>query len=632
MRVRTVLDAAISPDGELVGYVLDAVDSAHDRHVQDLWVVATHGVNTPRLARRDVHGTPRWAPDGRRLAVLSGQRGHRQVWAIDPGSGAAHQLTRVAGGVTDFQWSPDGRVLGLLVEDPADTSPPGRPAQTATSPDTHLYLADLRTGHVRRLTSGHLTVGDLSWSPTGTEIVFEAHPRATVADEILGSDLDVVNTYTGEVRALVHRPGEDVAPRWSPDGKWIGFVSHDGHAEWIGDAFICVVPATGGPPRNLSPGLGERLLPGEFTLAWRPDARALFVTVPRRDGAQVVQADLEGTMTDVTTGTAPHAAPTFSRDGQTMAFVSSMPDTPWEVFVSGPRDAEPRRLTWSNPDLASASFGEMRAVEWRSDGRTLVSGLVVLPVGYAPGHAYPLLTYLHGGPAWNFVRALAPHGALPTPVQSEIYPVQVLAGRGYAIFLPNPRGSLGFGHDFRLAAVRDLGGGDFRDVMAGIDTLVALGIADSSRLGLMGFSYGGALAAWTLTRTTRFKAAAIGAGFVDPATMYAGTDIPELMTAYFGEPPWDNDSLYWTRSTLLHAAQIHTPALIQHGTADHRVPVDQSRALDRALRELRIPAELDEFDGQGHGLTRPSMQRKAMQQVIAWFDRWLPPAARAADR
>jgi dipeptidyl aminopeptidase/acylaminoacyl peptidase len=405
----------------------------------------------------------------------------------------------------------------------------------------------------------------------------------------------------------------------------IAFMSHDGHADWLGDTYVCVVSAAGGTPRNLTPALGERILPGEFTLEWRSDGHALYLTVPRAEGSQVDRIDLDGRITDVTSGMVPHAAASFSRDGTTMAFVSSDPQTPWEVFISPTDHYRPRRLTRSNPDLDDVALGAMQKLSWTSSDGMRVSGLVVLPVGYTAGRRYALVAYIHGGPAWNFVRAFAPHGALPGPVQSETDPIQLLASHGYAVLLPNPRGSLGFGRAFRLAAVGDWGGGDFRDVMAGIDTLVARGIADSSRLGIMGFSYGGTLAASSLTRTNRFKAAVVGAGVIDPVTMYAETDIPELITAYFLGRPWDGDSLYWTRSTLLHAGQIHTPTLIQHGTMDHRVPMDQSVALYRALRDLGVPVEFTPYDGERHGIDRPSHQRAAMQTAVAWFDRWLDP-------
>jgi dipeptidyl aminopeptidase/acylaminoacyl peptidase len=633
MHVRSVVDAAISPRGDWVAYVVDQVDSIRDQHVRTLWMVGANGGTTVRLTISPVVGSPRWSLDGQHVAFLSGGSGHTQVWAVALRSMATTQLTRSETDVSDFAWSPDGRMLALLASDPVRYARPrvSDGLGATIEPMTHLYVLSMGSRKVRRLTSGPFTVDEVSWAPTGREIAFERRPSPTVADQILGTDIDVVAVRDGKVRPLVHRPGADVSPRWSPDGTQIAFVSHDGRADWLGDTHVCVVSAVGGTPRNLTPALGERILPGEFTLEWRPDGQALYFTVPRGEGSQVDQISLDGQITAITNGMVPHAGPSFSRDGTVMAFVSSDPANPWEAFISQMDRYAPRRLTWSNPELDHVALGEMREVHWTTGDGTHASGLVVLPVGYCPERRYPLIAYIHGGPAWNFVRAFAPQGALPEAVQSEAEPVQVLAGRGYAVFLPNPRGSLGFGRDFRLAAVGDWGGGDFRDVMTGIDTLVVEGIADSSRLGIMGFSYGGTLSAWSLTRTNRFKAAVVGAGVIDPATMYAETDIPELIKAYFLGRPWDEDSLYWTRSTLVHAARIRTPTLIQHGTLDHRVPIDQSRALYRALLDLGVPVTFTSYDGEGHGLTRPSHQRASMRTVVAWFDQWLGPGLLPAD-
>ena len=281
----------------------------------------------------------------------------------------------------------------------------------------------------------------------------------------------------------------------------------------------------------------------------------------------------------------------------------------------------PRQLTFTNPQLDMVALAKMKAIRWKSKDGLEIEGVLILPPGYKKGDKLPLLTYIHGGPAFQFSLGFTVYP--PGPPQASRYPVHVLAGQGYAIFCPNPRGSAAYGEKFRKANVKDWGGGDYQDIMSGVDHLIAEGIADPERLGVMGWSYGGYMTSWVITQTHRFKAASVGAGVTNLASMYGHTDIPLFMERYFGGPPWKQAKLYTDHSPMTFAGNIKTPTLIQHGEKDERVPLAQGQELYAALKRLGVPAEFAVYPRQAHNPQEPRLQADVLQRNVDWFNRWL---------
>jgi dipeptidyl aminopeptidase/acylaminoacyl peptidase len=629
MNIRNVLDVRISPNGEDVLYVISEPDLTNSVYHTNVWTVSTHGGDPVQLTKRTKkNDSPRWSPDGKTVAFLSDRSGKPQIWLIASTGGKARKLTDVPGGVKDLEWAPDGKSIAYRATD-AETPAQAKRKKTKDDVvliDRHwkmdcLHVTDLTGKKTRRLTKGEFHVADFSWSPDSSHLAYTVQPTPS-EDDIRRTDIAIVPAAGGKSRMLVERPGPDFQPRWSPDGRSIAFLSRDGQADTIGNRFLCVVPAEGGEPRNLSKGFDEHFvaeLPAGF--AWAPDGKTIYSIAQSKVRQHLFALSVEtGEVRPVSTGDRVYHRFSLSKDGSRVAVAAEEVTHPAEVFVSAVSDFSARNLTTSNPHLRDVTLGETEVVRWKSKDGLAVEGLLIKPVAYKEGIRYPLLTYVHGGPALNFRLAFTPYGTSP---QAQRYPIQVFAGLGYAVFCPNPRGSGGYGEKFRQANIRDWGGRDFEDMMTGIDSLIERGIADRDRLGLMGWSYGGFMTAWAVTQTDRFKAASAGAGVTDPFSMYGQTDIPSFMDAYFGGPPWKVKDAYDRCTSIRFAGNIKTPTLIQHGERDERVPLAQSQELHVALKRSRVPVEFAVYPRQGHVVGEPRLQADVLRRNVDWFERCL---------
>jgi dipeptidyl aminopeptidase/acylaminoacyl peptidase len=284
-----------------------------------------------------------------------------------------------------------------------------------------------------------------------------------------------------------------------------------------------------------------------------------------------------------------------------------------EVFVSRLDNFVPRQVSRVQ-QLPAAPLGRTTALRWRSDGQE-IEGLLTYPANYRPGSRVPLLVIVHGGPTGVFTQSFI--GA-PGP-----YPIAVFASRGYAVLRVNPRGSSGYGKLFRYLNYRDWGGGDYRDIMSGVDHVIGLGVADSTRLGIMGWSYGGYMTSWVITQTKRFRAASVGAGVTNLMSFTGTADIPGFIPDYMGGEYWDNFDAWRTRSAMFNIKGVSTPTLIQHGERDLRVPISQGYELYNALKRQKVPVQMVVYPRQPHGIQEPKLVLDAMQRNLEWFDRWI---------
>lgn len=627
IKIRTITDTRLSPDGTRIAYVVSRADLEANVYRTSIFLIDARSGATPRRLTEEsaAASAPQWSPDGIQIAYLSDADGPSQIWLVDQEGKAPCRLTNEKQGVKSFAWSPDGSRIGYRASPPAAEDPKPVVRLVDSSYDLpQIHLLNVRTGAERQLTHGNFLAQDLDWSPDGRHIAFTYRPTPRALDEF-NTDIYIVDTTSGEMRLLVAHPGRNTTPKWSRDGTRIAYVSTAGVTGAFASDRVLVVPSTGGKPRDVSPEIGER---GYGFYGWSSDDRSLYFRVRHGVSMQVYAADLRtGRTREITTGQVVYDSPSFSEGREPrMAFVMSTPTIPKDLYVSALTSFHPIRVLISNPEIENFRFPQTRLIHWRAHDGLALEGVLTLPIGYDPKKRYPLVVYVHGGPPGAFCFCFAPQfSSSAEPQPQELYPPQLFAERGFAVFMPNIRGSAGYGEQFRAADVNDWGGEDLQDILSGVDELVHQGIADDKRLGVMGWSYGGFMSAYLITQTDRFRAASVGAGITDLISMYGVTDQPDQIEAYFGGPPWARPDLYRGRSAIYSADAVKTPTLIQQGELDEEVPAWQADELYRALVRQGVPVEYARYPRSPHAPTEPRQNMDVWQRNLDWFARWLVP-------
>lgn len=614
---RTLAGVSVSPDGRRVAVVVRRADLEENIVDSDVWIVDVGAGETFRLTRGPARDdAPAWSPDGRSLAFISDRSGKPAIWKIRPDGGEAERATGFDDlGVSAFRWLPDGSGFVLRATDPEteEEKSAREKKRDAHVVDRNLHYARLyrfRDGDEEAvlLTSENRHVTDFDVSPDGATVVFSAVPSPR-ANDGYESDLFVVPVAGGAARGLVEQPGPDTRPRYSPDGRWIGFLSGGGNASYHINYPLFRVRSDGGAAEELSRALDERIA----DYRWSPSGEAIFLRALEGVAVRIFRLELSsGSVAPVIPADRDGASSDFAvaPDGRFLAVAFSTPATPPEVFRYGLSEGSWDRLSTINVDEPAGAGVWERFAYTAPDGLPL-EGLLARPRGAGDG-ARPLLVVIHGGPSGVHTLGYKP--------RSGAWPLDALVAAGFQLFLPNPRGSSGFGESFREAVVADWGGADYRDILAGVDLLVAQGRADPDGLGVMGWSYGGYMTAWIVSQTNRFRAAIVGAGITDAISMYGTQDIPDVFEAHFGGvTPWQDPDEYLAHSALRFVAGARTPTLFLHGGEDERVPLGQAQELYRALQKLGTESQLVVYPRQGHALREPRLVEDAMQRTLAWF-------------
>jgi dipeptidyl aminopeptidase/acylaminoacyl peptidase len=623
-----ISDVALSPISESVVYVVSEPRLTDDKsefvtHVY----VATEGSEPRQLTFGEASDSaPRWSPDGRSIAFLSRRSGRANVYVMAADGGEAWPLTRFATtDVTALKWAPDGKTIGfLMAEPPSDAKEKARKAKDdAVRVDvdldfTHLWSVPVDAGprlapDVRQLTKGRFQVAGFDWLPDGQSIAITYQPT-TSEDSWTETRLAIVsaNGVDGSLSESSPVIASFAGPLASPDGKWIACFTSDRPVHWGYAGRMTLYPVAGGEPRSLA------YTPdgASWPIGWSAESDAVLVLEEAGVTTQIWSLPVSGDPGWLLTDSRMlKSGCTVNARGR-VAFVGQDTDQPNAVYRLN-ADGSPRLI--ARPPLpADWPAGQLPSTEvirWTAPDGMTIEGIVVFPLDYQAGRRCPLIVCVHGGPTGVFQRSFLAAASVYPDFASAVS----LAERGFAILLPNARGSGGYGSAFRQANYGDWGGGDYRDVMSGVDHLIAQGVADPERLGVLGWSYGGYLTSWIISQTNRFKAACVGAGVTNLVSMTGTTDIPSFLPDYFGAELRENLDVYVRRSPVLQARNVTTPTLIVHGDADVRVPLSQGRELYNALKRQGVEVELVVYPREGHVVVEPRHVIDLSRRTVEWL-------------
>jgi dipeptidyl aminopeptidase/acylaminoacyl peptidase len=549
-----------------------------------------------------------------------------QVLTVNPETNAATVVTSAPAGVSAYEWSPDGKFVAYLSRDAASGPTPIANRVGSNPPATRLWVQPLPSGAPRALTPADQFVDSFAWSPDGKEIAYSFAPFVGFLAPY-SSKIFAVAVDAGAARPVIDRPGMNVSPQFSPDGKRLSFITTSERTGLIAPRGLAVADAGARNSQIRSYPMNGAWI---AEVLWAPDGQSLFVTMNEGTfaaGAHMFEMPIvrvtlaDGKADRLGAGATVEYSMSLSRDGRTLAYREVQARTMGDVVVMDVASRKTQTLTTVNPQLKDLALGEMKPVSWKSFDGMEIWGLLLTPPGYSGTSRLPLLVYCHGGPIGGVTLGLFPQ-FMHVPGQIDPYPAEAFASAGYAVLFPMPRGGSGYGEAGHRMIINDWGGPDYKDIMAGVDHLMAQGIADGDRLGVMGASYGGYMTNWIVTQTPRFKAAAAGASIADLHDLYYLTDGGDLMIEYF-KLPWENPEGYARSSPLTHVAKVTTPILISHGDRDPRVPLATAQKFFRALQVLGKTAEMDIYPRGGHVFYEPQQEKAVMTRNFDWMRKWI---------
>ena len=615
--IRDYRSVAISPAGDRV-VSLESIDTGNGKRPHATVVVrdASSGAIAAEFDPCSTcsYDKPSWSPNGKALAFVASDSHAGSAWLYVAEGGRTRSLTSLQGVASTARWSPDGRTLAMLAtvgakkETGATAAGARQIGEIGADEDAQRIATIPADGGALKLVSPEDTfVYEYDWTPDGKGFIATS-AKGNGDNNWWVAKLSHVDAASGALRIVASPATQANLPRVSPDGRTVAFIGGlmSDFGSVGGDVYT--VPLAGGEPVNLTPGFQ-----GSFnSLVWR--GKSLLGTALMGDKANVLSLDLQGhrnVLRSVAASTsAAEGRMSFSADGgKAAAAQEDFEHAP--AIVAGPIAAM-RAVTDDNGHLQPQVA--VQNINWKNEGFN-VQGWLIGPRATEPGKKYPLIVQVHGGPA----SAVSPRYISPGEQGNPL--LRELVEKGYFVFLPNPRGSYGQGQEFTRANRRDFGGGDLRDILAGVDAAAAP--VDTSRMGLMGHSYGGFMTMWGVTHSNRFKAAVAGAGIANWISYYGQNGIDQWMIPYFGASAYDDPAIYRQLSPIESIKVARTPTLVYVGERDVECPPAQSMEFWHGLKAVGVPSSLVIYDGEGHSIRKPEHQQDLRKRTIEWFGRYL---------
>lgn len=628
LKVKALGAPRVSPDGKRVVYTIvnEVMTPDKSEFVTQIWMASADGKENVQITFGDKSSTnPKWSPDGNWIAFTSNRKDNKNnLYLLRLSGGEAEPLTDVKTGVSDFEFSPDGRWIAFTMTDAKteDEEKNDKGRNDFRWVDENVKMSRLYVIPVakdasgkrepRKLTTQNYTVSGFDWSPDSARIVF-SHTKTPIANDWTTSDVSIVEVSGANVTAFAATPAAESSPTFSPDGKSIAMLVSDNPPRWAQSGLLQIYSVSGGgQPKSLSASYdGQPNVAG-----WSADGKRIYFSEAKGTGTQIYAVDVESNkIEEIKTTPAVYGSLNLNQGGSMFGFTRQTSDSAPEAFVASISNFSPVQISRANADLPRLPLGKTEVIRWKSKDGKEIEGLLTYPVNYQAGQRVPLILNIHGGPAGVFQQTFIGGRG--------VYPIAAFAARGYAILRPNPRGSSGYGTEFRRANVKDWGVGDYQDLMTGVDRVIEMGVADPTRLGVMGWSYGGFMTSWIVTQTKRFKAASAGAPVTNLMSFNGTADIPSFIPDYFGGHFWENPEIYAKHSPMFNVKGVSTPTMIQHGDADIRVPISQGYEFYNALKAQGVPTRMIVLPRQPHGPNEPKMQLAAMQANLDWFEKYL---------
>ena len=630
MKIKSISQVNMSNDGKYIAYVVrEAImEEEKSEYLSQIWVSSVDKSFNQKYTHSEKSSSyPQFSPDGKSIAFLSTRSGKNQIWVMNTFGGEAKQLTESKNSINNFKWSHDGEFIAFTMNDPEtdEEKKLKKEKRDVILVDknfkfSHLYLINPKNKKsLKKITSGNFSINSFDWSPLGKSIVFSHQNDTNINTGFINTDISEIIIEEELVKSIIKRPGLDSNPIYSNDGNSIAFISSGGKIEPIGLRDIYVFSKSSKKIKKLkeTPNRDSNLL------KWTSDNKHILFIESVGTNSQVMSIEVNGDKIKYITNKQNLKYPkgyfssvAFNKSSSLMAYCYEDLKNPSEVYFSKTKKFKNVKISKINSVLQYPKLAFSELISWKSKDGLEIEGILTYPKNYEKGKKYPVILQIHGGPAGVFSERF--NG------RPGIYMTEYFAEKGYITIKPNPRGSTGYGKDFRYANFKDWGFGDFDDVTTGVDKVIEMGIADENKQFVMGWSYGGYLTSFIVTKTDRFKAASMGAGLPNLISMVTTTDIQDYLVGHMGGEFWDDYKTYEKHSAIYQIKNTITPTQVIHGEKDLRVPFTQGQEFYRALNRLGIDTEMIVYPRTPHGPREPKLLMDVSERILKWFETYMP--------